>query len=90
MADGRAPGVVPVPLVQLSAPPAQPIAPLTQPIQPKLNWSHFKPEFIDKSKEDVETHLLRNNDWMDTHAFPDGVKVQCLLFNISRRYKIMV
>ena len=23
-----------------------------------------------------EVHLLRTNDWMDTHAFPEGVKVQ--------------
>ena len=42
---------------------------------PQLNWSHFKPEFTGKPDEDVEAHLLKINDWMDTHAFPEGVKV---------------
>ena len=42
---------------------------------PQLNWSHFKPEFTGKPDEDVEAHLLGTNDWMDTHAFPEGVKV---------------
>ena len=74
------PVVPPVPPVQALAPPAQPIIPPIQPIQPapvpQLNWSHFKPEFAGKPDEDVEAHLLRNNDWMDTHAFPGGVKVQ--------------
>ena len=43
---------------------------------PQLNWSHFKPEFLGKPEEDAETHLLRTNDWMDTHQFQEGVKVQ--------------
>ena len=42
---------------------------------PQLHWSHFKPEFWGKPDEDAEAHLLRTNDWMDTHAFPDCVKV---------------
>ena len=29
-----------------------------------LNWSHFKPEFLGKSYEDAEAHLLHTNDWM--------------------------
>ena len=66
--------------VQLPAPPTQPIVQPTQPIQPgpmpQLNWSHFKPEFSGKPDEDVEVHLLRMNDWMDTHAFQVGVEVQ--------------
>ena len=41
-----------------------------------LNWSHFKPEFSGKPEEDAETHLLRTNDWMNTHHFREGVKVQ--------------
>ena len=41
-----------------------------------MNWSHFKPEYSGKPEEDVEVHLLRTNDWMNTHNFPDGVKVQ--------------
>ena len=41
-----------------------------------MNWSHFKPEFSGKPDEDVEVHLLRTNDWMNTHDFPEAVKVQ--------------
>ena len=92
MADGGPPApspphsspVIPPPLLvqqpascaQLIVPPAQPIASLTQPIQPapisQLNWSHFKPEFAGKPDEDEEAQLLRTKDWTDTHAFPEG------------------
>ena len=53
---------------------------LQQPAQqaqhiPQLNCSHFKPEFSGKA-EDAEAHLLTMNDWMDTHRFQEGVKVQ--------------
>ena len=41
-----------------------------------LNWSNFKPEFSGKPDKDVEAHLLHTNDWMNTHHFIDGVKVQ--------------
>ena len=44
--------------------------------QPALNWSHFKPEFSGRSEEDGEAHLLHTNDWMETHNFQEGVKVQ--------------
>ena len=37
----------------------------------QLNWSYFKPEFAGKTDEDADTHLLRTNDWMDTHNFPN-------------------
>ena len=43
---------------------------------PQLNWSHFKPEFSGEPEDDAETHLLRTNDWMETHALPEVVKVQ--------------
>ena len=43
---------------------------------PQLNLYHFKPEFAGKPYEDTEAHLLRTNDCMDIHAFPEGVKVQ--------------
>ena len=46
------------------------------PQMPQLNWSHFKPEYAGKPEEDMEAHLLRTNDWMDTHDFQDHVKVQ--------------
>ena len=72
--------IPPAPPVQPLALPAQLIVPSTQPIQPapmpQLNWSHFKPEFTGKPDKDVKAHPLSNNDCMNTHAFPEGVKVQ--------------
>ena len=55
--------------------PNAPVAPAV-PQRPQLNWSHFKPEYAGKPDEDAEAYLLRTNDWMDTHKFPDQVKVQ--------------
>ena len=93
MADRRPPApqpppcipsvVPPAPPVQLPAPPVQLIGPPAQPVippdpMPQLHLSHFQPEFAGKPDKDVEAHLLRTNDWMDTHAFPEGVKVQQL------------
>ena len=51
------------------------------PLRSQLNWSHFKPKYAGKPDKDAEAHLLRMNDWMDTHKFPDDVKVQrfCLI-----------
>ena len=48
---------------------------------PQLDWYHFNSEFRGKPDEDAEAHLLRTNDWMDTHAFQESVKVQrfCLI-----------
>ena len=46
---------------------------MANPLQ--LNWSYFKPEFAGKA-EDAEAHLLRTNDRMDTHNFPDDQKVR--------------
>ena len=66
--------------VQVPIPPAQPIP--IHPIQPQLNWSHFKPEFAGNPIEDAEEHLLRTNDWMDTHAFQECVKVQCFCLTL--------
>ena len=51
----------------------------------QLNWSYFKPEFSGKPEEDVEAHLLRTNDWMETHNFPNDQKVRRFLFNPYRR-----
>ena len=44
--------------------------------QTTLNWSHFKPEFSGRPEEDVKTHLLHTNNWMETHNFQQGVKVK--------------
>ena len=46
---------------------------LVVPQRPQLNRSHFKPKYAGKPDEDVEVHLLRVNDWMDTHELPDQV-----------------
>ena len=50
--------------------------------QPALNCSHFRPELAGKPEEDAEAHLLCTNDLMETHDFPEGVKVQrfCILW----------
>ena len=45
---------------------------------PYLNWSHFKPEFSGKP-EGVDVHLLRTNDWMNTHQFQEGINVKRLV-----------
>ena len=67
-------------LVQPVALPVEPVIPSVTTVQlgavPPLNWSHFKPEFVGRPDEDADAHLLRTNDWMDTHAFPGGVKVK--------------
>ena len=55
--------------------PNAPVVPAV-PQRPQLNWSHFKHKYTGKPYEDAEAHLLRTNDWMDTHEFPDQVKVQ--------------
>ena len=39
-----------------------------------LNWSHFKPDFSGKPEDPA--HLLRTNDWMNTHDFPNDQKVR--------------
>ena len=47
----------------------------------QLSWSHFKPDFSGKPKEDVEAHLLRTTNWMTTHDFPKDQKVKKILSN---------
>ena len=41
----------------------------------QLNWSHFRSQFSGKPKVDAEAHLLRTEDWMNTHNFPKDQKV---------------
>ena len=77
------------PATQAPQVPQQPVKPVQQPIvpdqpvpaqaiqhMPQLNCLHFKAEFAGKPEEDAEAHLLRTNDWVHTHAFSEGVKVQ--------------
>ena len=78
----------PAPPIQPQAPqqpqqPAQPPIPPDQPIPAQhtqhisqLNFLHFNPEFAGKPERDAEAHVLRTNDWMNTHQFPEGVKIQ--------------
>ena len=65
-------------------PPASP-AQMPNPMQPQLNCSYFKPEFSGKPEEDVENHLLRTNDWMETHNFPGVVKVQRFCLTLTSK-----
>ena len=62
--------------------PQNPGNPNPLPVQPpipmannQLNWSHFRPEVSGTPNEDAETHLLRTEDWMTTHNFPEDHKV---------------
>ena len=49
---------------------------LPDPPQPhQLNWSYFKPNFSGRTEEDAMAHLLKANDWMETHNFPEDTKV---------------
>ena len=61
---------------QPNQPPNLPIPPHPMANQQQLKWSYFKTEFAGKPEEDVEAHLLRTNDWMDTHNFPGDQKVR--------------
>ena len=36
----------------------------------------FQTRIFGKSEKDAEVHLLRTKDWMETHNFPEAVKVQ--------------
>ena len=57
---------------------------------PQLNWSHLKPGFAGKADKDAEVHLLRMNDWMDTHAFSRRCQSPTFLSYINRGSKITV
>ena len=84
------PAHVPDP-VQLQLPPVHvpnPMLPPAPPIQiPQLNWSYFKPECSEKPEENAEAHLLRRNDWMETHNYPEVAKLQrfCLILTSEAR-----
>ena len=57
--------------------PQNPMQPQVPPIQmPQLIWLYFKPEFSAKPQEDAIAYLLKTNDWMETHIFPEEAKVQ--------------
>ena len=65
------------PDIPAPSPPPAPQQPTQEAQQmPHLNWSYFKPEILGKPKEDAEVHLLRTNDWMNTHQFQESLKEQ--------------
>ena len=53
-----------------------------------LNWSNFRPEFLGKPEEDAEAHLLITNDWMETHNFPEDVKVQRFCLTLTGEVRL--
>ena len=64
---------------QPQQPPENPLDIMQLPDTPQahhLNWSYFKPEFSDKTEEDAAVHLLKTNDWMETHNFPEDTKLR--------------
>ena len=70
--------------------PAQPPAPPVHIINhmPHLNWSYFKSEFSGKPEEDAETYVLRTNDWMETHNFPEVAKMQRFCLTLTGEAKL--
>ena len=54
----------------------------------QLNWSHFRPEFSGKPEEDAEAHLLRTEDWMTTHNFPEEEKVRRFCLTLRHGNKL--
>ena len=63
--------------------PQQPV-----PHMPPSNWSNFKSTFSGKPDEDTEAHLLRTNNWMDTHRFWDNDKVQRFCLTLTREARL--
>ena len=53
-----------------------------------MNWSYFEPEFSGNPEEDVEAHLLRTNDWMETHNFPEVAKMQRFCLTLTGEVRL--
>ena len=66
---------------QPNQPDQPPYLPVQMANQHRLNWSYFRPEFTGKP-QDAEAHLLRTNDWMGIHNFPDDQKVRRFCLNL--------
>ena len=73
---------------QLNQPNQPPILPDPMANQQQLNWSHFKPEFAGKADEDAEAHLLRTNDWMEAHNFPNDQKVRRFCLTLTHKARL--
>ena len=72
MAEPEGPQVPSIP----EAPQALQASQQPTPHMPPLNWSHFNSKFSGIPEVDAEAHLLRTNDWMDTHRFQEDDEVQ--------------
>ena len=57
-------------------------------IPQQLNWSYFKTEFAGKMDEDAEAHLLRTNDWMGMHNFPNDQKVRRFCLTLTGKARL--
>ena len=64
--------------------PTQPPIPI---VNNQLNWSHFRPEFSGKPKEDA-AHLLRTEGWMTTHNFPEDQKVGRFCLTLTQEARL--
>ena len=53
-----------------------------------LNWPHFRPEFSGRPEEDAKAHLLRTNDWMETHNIPNMARVQRLCLTLTEEARL--
>ena len=84
--DPMQPYIPPAHIPNLVLPPASPVQ-IPNPVQPQLNWSHCKQKFSGGPEEDAEAHLLRTNDWMESHNFPEVAKVHgfCLTLTVDAR-----
>ena len=65
--------------------PTQPHIPM---VNNQLNWSHFRPEFSEKPKEDAGAHLLRTKDWMTIHNFPEDQKVGRFCLTLTQEARL--
>ena len=54
-----------------------------------LHWSNIRPEFSGKLEEDAEVHLLRTNDWMKTHIFPEDRTVQRVCLTLTGEVRLV-
>ena len=63
--------------------PPAPLVHIPNLVQLKLNWSYFKPELSGRPEEDVEAHLLRTNDMMETQNFSHVAKVHRFFLTIT-------
>ena len=75
-----------------------PPAHMPDPVQPQNPPAHVPdlmhlpnpilPPASPAPKEDAEAHLLRTNDWMEIHNFPDVTKVQRFCLTLTGKARL--